>query len=739
MKTFHGGIAFCGSRKHGKLLLPRLLFHVLSITKMKLILTAFFFLLCNMHIQAQEEAYFVQWTNGKADSVKKQLRVTGNDTLKMKMARSLGLYYQEINRDSAFHYTMIQLALAKKMGQRFWEADAYEGGGWLLSQLKNYPLSLEYLLNGLKLAEDKSIEKNIWLQSFFSPGKDAAYTRLTTLGFVHNDLSQLYHQTGDTAKERQEIVQGIGIARQIGNDILLALLKSNLSQLYTQSGFYDSVIIYGLQSLSHMRQSGYLTYEGYQLNLIGSAYIEMGKLAKAKTYLDSSVLTNRQNGNIVKLPDAYFSYARIFEIEQKPDSAIACYKKAIAAFHAFNQPGKVAAAYLSLYHLYKENRQNDSAQHYLELYQPLNDSLNKIEKDQVQASQNFALNKQVEYQQNESLRITKANTNRTYAFLAGIAVLLLIAFLLYRNNRVRRKANNLLQQQKSEIEAQKTALENTLTELKSAQAQLIQSEKMASLGELTAGIAHEIQNPLNFVNNFSEINRELIDEIKSQKSTFKTGELDDLLEDIAANEEKIYHHGKRAEAIVKGMLQHSRKSDGQKELTDINALCDEYLRLSFHGIRAKDKAFHATLKTDFDPTIGKINIVPQEIGRVIMNLLNNAFYAVNAKTLSGFGTPTGLQATGKYEPTVTIKTVATTHSSGGRSVEILVSDNGNGIPASIKDKIFQPFFTTKPTGQGTGLGLSLSYDSIRSHGGDIKTEGKEGEGSTFIIRLPYNQ
>jgi ligand-binding sensor domain-containing protein/signal transduction histidine kinase len=267
-------------------------------------------------------------------------------------------------------------------------------------------------------------------------------------------------------------------------------------------------------------------------------------------------------------------------------------------------------------------------------------------------------------------------------------------------------------------------IEKAYTELKVTQKQLIQSEKMASLGELTAGIAHEIQNPLNFINNFSSINAELIYELQEE---LKAGEIDDAIlisNNIKENEQKIAHHGKRADAIVKGMLQHSRSSSGIKEPADINVMADEYLRLSYHGLRAKDKTFNATIKTDFDPAVGKINLVPQEIGRVILNLINNAFYAVTEKKK--------LNIEG-YEPVVSIST-----NKSGEKVEIRVSDNGTGIPLNFLDKIFQPFFTTKPTGQGTGLGLSLSYDIVtKGHGGELKVETREGDGSVFIIQLPY--
>jgi signal transduction histidine kinase len=281
----------------------------------------------------------------------------------------------------------------------------------------------------------------------------------------------------------------------------------------------------------------------------------------------------------------------------------------------------------------------------------------------------------------------------------------------------------------NELEKAKESIELTLSDLKSTQSQLIQSEKMASLGELTAGIAHEIQNPLNFVNNFSEVSNELISEMVDEVDKGNTEEVKAIAKDVQQNLEKILHHGKQADGIVKGMLQHSRSRSAKKEPTDINKLADEYLRLAFHGLRAKDKSFNAVLKTDYDDTIGTINIIPQDIGRVILNLITNAFYAVTEKK----------KQQPDYEPEVCVTTKKlNTPSKDGGKIEISVRDNGNGIPQKVLDKIFQPFFTTKPTGQGTGLGLSLSYDIIKAHGGEIKVETKEGEGAEFIFRLPVS-
>jgi two-component system, NtrC family, sensor kinase len=265
--------------------------------------------------------------------------------------------------------------------------------------------------------------------------------------------------------------------------------------------------------------------------------------------------------------------------------------------------------------------------------------------------------------------------------------------------------------------------------LKDAQNQLIQRKKMASLGELTAGIAHEIQNPLNFVNNFSELNFELLEEMVEALQEDDKEEALAIGSNIKENLQKITHHGRRADAIVKGMLQHSRASLGKKEPTDINALADEYLRLSYHGLRAKDKDFNADFKTDFDEGIGKTEVISQDIGRVLLNLYNNAFYAASLPSKGGLG-----NASIDKNPTVWVSTRKVDD-----KVVIRVRDNGPGIPSKVVDKIFQPFFTTKPTGQGTGLGLSLSYDIVNAHGGKIKVHTKEGERSEFIIYLPVNQ
>jgi two-component system, NtrC family, sensor kinase len=693
---------------------------------MKLIFKVFFFLLIPVFVTAQQDPFVEMWSVKQIDSLKEEWKHTAdNDTMRMRLSRSFGWYYQEIDRDSSLYFQSIQLKLARKLKLKLWEADALDQGGWVLAQLKNYPLSLQYFLAALEILQNKDCEKNIWLITLFSKDKDPEKARLTCLASTHNDLATLYTATGNKAEELSNLLQGFKIAQHINNSTMMALITMNTGGAYLRRGQTDSALIYLRVSQDNMIKSGYRTYEGEALNTLGDIFTGKKDYKLAKHYYDLSISANKQNNVATGIPSNFLSLANLYVALGKDDSAVYYTREAINGFKKVNNYTGLSRAYRYIAALKNKASNPDSAYFFLQLYTILNDSLARAEKEKIDAYQNVGFNQQKEMQQRERKQIQKENTVRTYVLLSGIGIFMLIAFLLYRNNRNRKKANQLLQNQKEEIELQKKNVEKTLSDLKATQSQLIQSEKMASLGELTAGIAHEIQNPLNFVNNFSEVNTELIEELKSEKSKVKSDRdeqlEDELLNDIAENEKKINHHGKRADAIVKGMLQHSQNSVGVKEPTDINKLADEYLRLAYHGLRAKDKSFNATLKTDYDDSIGNINVIPQDIGRVILNLITNAFYVVDEKKKQQ---PDG------YEPTVLVSTKKIND-----TIEIKVSDNGNGIPKKVLDKIFQPFFTTKPTGVGTGLGLSLSYDIVKAHGGELKVETKEGEGSTFIISL----
>jgi signal transduction histidine kinase len=383
--------------------------------------------------------------------------------------------------------------------------------------------------------------------------------------------------------------------------------------------------------------------------------------------------------------------------------------------------GKKINARLGLLQIYEflssyyDKKDPAKALNYLKEYNAVRESLYGTKN--MQAMQNLVVAEA--QRQQEIIEVEKAYQNKIkmYALLGGLIVLLLVAVMFYRNSVNQKKSRILLQQQKNE-------LEQSLRQLRTTQTQLVQAEKMASLGELTAGIAHEIQNPLNFVNNFSEVSTELVKEMVQEVDKGNTDEVKAIANDVVQNLEKINHHGQRASDIVKGMLQHSRSSSGVKEPTDINALCDEYLRLSYHGLRAKDKSFNAEFETKFDAALTPINVVPQDIGRVILNLINNAFYAVKERQKK--------EQDSGYKPLVTL----TTSQQGGQVV-IQVTDNGTGMSEEVKEKIFQPFFTTKPTGEGTGLGLSLSYDIVtKGHGGTMEVETKETVGTSLIVRLP---
>ncbi|MCU0338370.1 MAG: ATP-binding protein [Spirosomaceae bacterium] len=436
---------------------------------------------------------------------------------------------------------------------------------------------------------------------------------------------------------------------------------------------------------------------------------------------------NLNNGYLIS--QIYLEMAYLFREMKSKDSCLYYAQKSYNTAQKAQNLKYILDSSQLLAELY-ESQNKALAYDYLKVAAAMRDTL--YNQEQVKQTQTIAFNEQIRKNELEDAEKEFKNRQRLGILASILAITVVVMGGLYRQNILKQRANRLLANQKAEILTQKAKVESTLVELRATQAQLIQSEKLASLGELTAGIAHEIQNPLNFVNNFSELSVELISELLEERNK-EHGERDeelekDLLNDLVQNQEKINHHGKRASSIVKGMLEHSRASTGERALTDINKLADEYLRLSYHGMRAKNKDFQADFELITDPDLPKINVVPQDIGRVLLNLLNNAFQSKPPASQRG--------------NTETLKVIVKTFKieasekapSGGWG--LAVTDNGLGIPADVLPKIFQPFFTTKPTGQGTGLGLSLSYDIItKGHGGTIEVETKEGEGTTFVVQL----
>jgi len=657
-------------------------------------------------------------------SLQLQLRNAPSDTVRMNTYDQLGWYYAEIDRDSALSYFEKALPISRKLKLKLHEADALNGMGYTLEQLGNYPRSLESYLAAQKIARDIASEKdawnitnNTWNTSKSPDPKDA---RRGLLSWILVGVGGLYGRTGNAKTEISYAFEARSLAASVRDTTLLEVTNAALGNAYFGINKLDSALFFLQEALSlYNRSNVFRKYEGDVLMSIGKIYQKKGDFGLSKDVFIKSAKINEAQGNLSGLGESYLSLANLYQAAKNPDTSMLYARKALGTFKKVGLPSGISDAYSLVSAIYAKQNKPDSAFAYLKLAAVIKDSLANSERANLLAFKNRDFDEIIKVKELEEEKIQTQTRVRIYALLAGISVFILITLLLYRNNKHRQKANALLQKQKEEIEIQKGSVERTLAELKATQAQLIQSEKMASLGEMTAAIAHEIQNPLNFVNNFSDVNKELLIEMKDEMSKGNINDASAIADDVIDNEEKINHHGKRADAIVKGMLQHSRASSGHKELTDLNALADEYLRLSYQGMRTKDKLFNAEMKTDLDASIRKMAIVPQDIGRVLLNLYNNAFYAVNEKSK---------QQINGYEPTIAVSTKKINN-----TVELTVKDNGSGIPQKVLDKIFQPFFTTKPTGQGTGLGLSLAYDIVKAHGGEIRVNTNEGVAFTVIL------
>ena len=627
------------------------------------------------------------------DSLKHELVISGNDTSGVLIMAELANAYNGFNSDTLHFYGNKALELALAIHFPRGEANALTALALGVQIDGDYPKSLQYLYRALEIAEEKH----------YTFETAVCYTGIGNANWYLGD----YSKTVSYEKKAQDLYKTIINQPRVNEWMLFNDL--NIGQAYLEYDL-DSSYHYLLQCYDAAMQNKF--WRPFAFTILGDCLLRRGDHEAAFNYFSESIFGAAENGDYLTQAETYAVMSGYFKKTQKPDSAIYYANKGLIAANSI-------AYQLGIYKnsklLAEEYEQLDvrEALHYRKIFDSVNEKMFGAKK--VQELQKTLAEEQHRQQQIKQEQIEKENRLKQYVFMAGLAIMLLVAIFLYKNNLQKKKANILLQHQKEKVES-------TLTKLKATQAQLIQSEKMASLGELTAGIAHEIQNPLNFVNNFSELNRELIGELRQDLDKGDITDARNLVDNLERNMEKVEHHGKRADAIVKGMLQHSRSSSSAKEPTNINGLADEYLRLAYHGFRAKDKSFKAVMRTNFDESIRKINVIPQDMGRLMLNIINNAFYAVaEMKKL----------ADDNYEPTVSISTKNLNH-----TIEIRVADNGKGIPQKVLDKIFQPFFTTKPTGQGTGLGLSLAYDIAKAHDSEIRVETKDGEGTEFIIQLP---
>ena len=657
---------------------------------------------------------FPTWGNKlEIDSLAQLWSSEKNDTMKMVYAERLCFLWAELNPDSAIYFSNQSLELARKLGFRLDEMFSLGILGYSWMNKGNYSRALRSALDAINIGHNKGYNEQLDPAKYPAPDDftdrrlNAETQRLNILSHLHQYLGILYFNAANFAKSWYHSRMALQLADSTRSLSLASIANFNLARLYLAEGQKDSALLAEQSALNQAVKSKSWRYLGSIHYNLGRIYLALDSLNKAKEHLNQAIAASLDQGYYRGVIASYLLMVNP-KIRPNADSTLALLNSALVVAEELNAPDLTQRMYQALVSYYREHYLVDSLVKYQQLMITLADSVNLAK--QVQQFQNIDFDEQWRQQEiaAEKRRLKNLQVN-TFAIIIVVS-LLVIGIILYRSNEQNKKANR------------KTT--EAYRQLQAAQAQLIYKEKMASLGELTAGIAHEIQNPLNFVNNFSEVNAELTDELLEAAQKEQLDEVKNLAQDIKQNQEKIALHGRRADAIVKNMLQHSRSNTGHKELTDINALCDEYLRLSYHGIRAKDAGFYAKYRAELDPAAGLIPLNAQDMGRVLLNLLNNAFYAVNQKAELN---------TSDYEPQVTIRTQRTP-----KEVIIRVEDNGGGIPEDLKPKIFQPFFTTKPTGQGTGLGLSLAYDIVtKEHGGELNVETEEGRGTKFVIVIPY--
>jgi two-component system, NtrC family, sensor kinase len=653
------------------------------------------------------------------DSLTQAFKSSSNASHKYQLSRTIYFYYENTNSDSAHYYLEAGLQLARKNNKYLAEANVLISRAYQLIISAQYAASLQDLLKAFSIIEHIKSENNNWILN------DPEKAKLLTLSYAHHTYANLMTPTQNAGQQIYHYKQALHLSELVQDPMRRILANLGLGRTYMDLNRIDSALIFEQQAERISLQSGYTNYLSAILSYSGLLHLKKGEPELALQHFYRGIEEGIKSGNRGGLAQNYYHLTNYYLIENQKDSALLY---AVKFERLMEILGSVSLstvnkgmAYENLYKAYELNNEPDSAYKYLRLALITNSRIFQDKINSLSEFQNLSFQEQMRLQNMERENEAFQNRILVFAMLSGLLVITLVSLILYRNNKQKHKANKIL--------------EDTISNLKSAQAQLIQAEKMASLGELTAGIAHEIQNPLNFVNNFSEVSSELVEELREgpfhHLPESAKEEAAEIMGDLKQNLQKIHHHGQRADAIVKNMLQHSRTTAGEKQLTNLNALADEYLRLAYHGLRAKDKSFNCTLDTYFDLKLPQVEVVPQDIGRVLLNLYNNAFYAVQQKAQLVPAGENGEQEQA-YVPTVT---VSTQQKEG--QVEIRVRDNGTGMPESVKSKIFQPFFTTKPTGQGTGLGLSLSYDIIKVHSGEINLTSEPGNGSVFTITLPH--
>jgi signal transduction histidine kinase len=625
------------------------------------------------------------------------------------VAYNRSFFYLERDLDSSYKYAQQAAYLANELSDKKYDAAMARILGRIMQRQGSHERALEYYLKQLALVQEL---------------KDTLSTAFCLLDLGHLFLGIKEYEKAKSYYFRVIRYDPVAVTAFGHSAPILALVR--LGRIYSTAKQLDSADLYATQAYQLSVKLLDRKSQSESLTLLGTIARERGNFAQATQFFHGAIEQARLYNSSTLIAENYQHLAAVFNQGGQKDSAFYYARQGYALATYIKNPFTIADASSLLVTLFKGSNQSDSALTYLEQVIAAKDSL--FSKDKNLQLQTILFNEQLQHQEIEAQHEQYKTRIRTIGMAVGILFLLFLCIALWINNHRKQRINALLNKRGQKIRKTLSELRMTVTELRKTQTQLIQKEKMASLGELTAGIAHEIQNPLNFINNFSEVSVELAKEMKEELGGIdvrpdKKSNLIALVDDLVQNQQKISDHGHRADGIVKGMLQHSRNTSGQREPININILADEFLRLSYHGLRAKDKTFSAIYITDFDDSIGKVTVVPQNIGRVLLNLFNNAFYSVTEKRK---------QRGEEYKPTVWVRTKRIEH-----HIEICVRDNGLGIPDSVLNKIFQPFYTTKPSGHGTGLGLSLSYDIItKEHEGTLQVDTREGEYAEFIILLP---